>query len=193
VQFTPVGALRARQSRLKALTMNSHLITRLAAAHTDDLLRQAENARTVSRHPKGRRPSTVVMARRAMTGVRHLASARRQPEHSAGLDVTIRFAVPADDPARPAAAHASRAGRQGHVAPIRADVTNSPSHAVIPAGGSLTMTRGRRRPARRQPTRRELGAGDRLRDEHRRPNQIRTSREDSGYSAVPSRSYLPWK
>jgi hypothetical protein len=41
----------------------------------------------------------VALARRAMAGVRRLASARQQPEHSAGLDVTIRFAVPADDPA----------------------------------------------------------------------------------------------
>jgi hypothetical protein len=221
--------------------MNSHLITRLATAHTDDLLRQAENARTVSRQAQGRRPSIAAMARRVTAGVRRPASARQHPEHSADLDLTIRFAVPADDPALRRLAqldsscvptpplpiaeedgearaalsllsadaiadpfhstsalvqllrNASRAGRQGHAAPLRAEVTNSPSHGVIPAGGGLTMTRGRRRPASRQPTRRELGAGDRLRDKHRRPNQIRTSREDSGYSAVPSRSYLPWK
>ncbi len=77
--------------------MNSHLITRLATAHIDDLLWQAENARTVSRQAQGGRPSIVAMARCVMLGVRRLASARRQPEHSAGLDVTIRFAVPADD------------------------------------------------------------------------------------------------
>jgi len=79
--------------------MTSHLITRLATTHTDDLLRQAENARTVSRQAQGRRPSIAAMARRVMAGVRRPASARQHPEHSAGLDVTIRFAVPADDPA----------------------------------------------------------------------------------------------
>ena len=79
--------------------MNSHLITRLATARTDDLLSQAEKTRAVSPHREGRRPSIVAMARRAIAGVRRRASARRQPEHSAGLDVTIRFAVPDDDPA----------------------------------------------------------------------------------------------
>ena len=79
--------------------MNSHLITRLATAHTDDLLWQAEKTRTISRQREGRRPSIVAMARRAMASVRRLASARQQPERSAGLNVTIRFAVPGDDPA----------------------------------------------------------------------------------------------
>jgi hypothetical protein len=81
--------------------MNSHLITYIATAHTDELLRQAEKARTVSRQRDGRRPSIAAVVRRAMAGVRRPTSAGQPAERSrsAGRDVTIRLAAPADDPA----------------------------------------------------------------------------------------------
>ncbi len=41
--------------------------------------------------------------------------------------------------------------------------------------------------------RRLLGAGNELREKRCRPNQIRTSREHLGHSAVPRKSYLSWK
>ena len=85
--------------------MNSYLTSYLAQAHTDDLLRQARKARAAAHPRDGRRQSIASLAHRAVTGVRHLASARQEPGRSTERDVTIRLAAPADDPALARLAH----------------------------------------------------------------------------------------